>query len=254
MGEETTMNDKQERLLSDIVFNAEKVRDRPVKDIFTGDYLVSVTSAHTGLCTRVTRNGGESGEKSLLFGKTAMEIAGMLTDPLPELPDTVSFAMAAVNSLLPVPEDAMQLRAQEIILERGRGKNVAVIGHFPFVDRVGSEFRNLWVLENYPRPGDLPAEAAEALLPQADVVAMTATTLLNGTCADLLGYIPKKSFTIMLGPSTPFAPCLFDWGIDALAGSRVNDNSLLKLSMMEGLPRRQLKGIDPLAWIVERDS
>jgi hypothetical protein len=252
--EELNMNDKQERLLRDIVFNAEKVRDRPVKDIFTGDYLISITSAHTGLCTRVTRNGGESRGKSLLSGKSAMEIAIILTDPLPELPDAVSFAMAAINSLLPVPEDALQLRAQEIILERGKGKNVAVIGHFPFVDRVGSEFRNLWVLENRPIPGDLPAEAAGELLPQADVVAMTATTLLNGTCADLLGYIPKKSFTIMLGPSTPFAPCLFDWGIDALAGSRVKDNALVTLSMMEGLPRRQLKGIDPLVWIAERDN
>ncbi len=248
------MNDKQERLLSDIVLNAEKVPDRPVKDIFVGDYLVSITSAHTGLCTRVTRNGGESGEKSLLFIKSAMEIAGMLTDTLPKFPDAVSFAMAAVNSLLPIPEDTLRLKAQDIILRRGKGKNVAVIGHFPFVDKMGSEFRNLWVLENNPRPGDLPAGAAGDLLPRADVVAMTATTLLNGTCAGLLESIPKKSFTIMLGPSTPFAPCLFDWGIDALAGSSVIDNSLLTLSMMEGLPRRQLKGIDPLVWIVDRDN
>jgi uncharacterized protein (DUF4213/DUF364 family) len=248
------MNYKQEILLRDIISDADKVADMPVKDIFTGKYLISVTSAHTGLCTRVTRDKERSGDESLLSGRSAIEIAGMLIDPLPDMKDAMSFAMAAVNSLLPVPKDALSLKAQEIILRHGRGKNVAIIGHFPFVDRVGPEVRNLWVFENYPRPGDLPAEAAEALLPQADVVAITATTLLNGTCAGLLGRIPRESFTIMLGPSTPFAPCLFDWGIDALAGSRVKGNSLLTLSMIKGVPRRQLEGIEPLVWLVERDN
>jgi hypothetical protein len=246
------MNDNQEMLLRDIISDAGKAADVPVKNIFTGRYLISVTSAHTGLCTRVTRDGERSGDESLFSGRSAMEIAGMLIDPLPDLPDTMSFAMAAVNSLLPIPEDALHLRAQEIILRHGRGKNVAIIGHFPFVDRVGPEVRNLWVFENYPRPGDLPAEAAEALLPRADVVAITATTLLNGTCVGLLGHIPRKSFTIMLGPSTPFAPCLFDWGIDALAGSYVKDNSSLTLSMIKGVPRRQLEGIEPLVWMAGR--
>jgi len=246
------MNDNQERLLRDIISDTEKVADMPVKDIFIGRYLISLTSAHTGLCARVTRDGKRSGDESLLSGRSAMEIAGMLIDPLPEVTDAISFAMAATNSLLPIPENTIHLRAQEIILRHGRGKNVAVIGHFPFVDRVGSEVRNLWVFENHPRPGDLPAEAAEALLPQADVVAITATTLINGTCAGLLRHIPRESFTIMLGPSTPFAPCLFDWGIDALAGSRVKDNSLLTSSMIKGVPRRQLEGIEPLVWIPER--
>lgn len=246
------MNKRQEMLLRDIISDAGKIADMPVKDIFTGRYLISVTSAHTGLCTRVTRHKESPGDESLFSNRSAMEIAVMLIDPLPDLPDSMSFAMAAVNSLLPIPEDALHLRAQEIILRHGRGKNVAVIGHFPFVDRVGPEVRNLWVLENFPRPGDLPAEAAEEMLPQADVVAITATTLLNGTCAGLLGYIPKDSFVIMLGPSTPFAPCLFDWGIDALAGSLVRDNSLLTSLMVKGVPRRQLEGIEPLVWMAER--
>jgi len=161
------MNENQIRLLRDIISDAGKVVDTPVKDIFTGKYLISVTSAHTGLCTRATRDKERSGDESLLSGRSAMEIAGMLIDPLPDMADAVSFAMAAVNSLLPVPKDVLRLRAQEIILRHGRGKNVAFIGHFPFVDRVGPEVRNLWVLENYPRPGDLPAEAAGALLPRS---------------------------------------------------------------------------------------
>jgi len=246
------LNDNQEKLLRDIVFQVEKVPDEPVKEIFIGGYLITVTSAHTGLCTRVTRNREEPGEKLSLFGKSAREIAIMLANPSPDFPDTVSCGMAAVNSLLPVPENALQSKAQDLILKRGRSKNVAIIGHFPFVENIVSEFQNLWVLENNPRPGDFPAEASKEFLPQADVVAMTATTLLNGTCADLLGYIPKEAFTIMLGPSTPFAPCLFDWGIDALAGSWVRDNSLVKLSIREGLPRRALQGIDPVVWIVGR--
>jgi len=55
------MNENQIRLLRDIISDAGKVVDTPVKDIFTGKYLISVTSAHTGLCTRATRDKERSG-------------------------------------------------------------------------------------------------------------------------------------------------------------------------------------------------
>ena len=243
----------QENLLRDILLNVEKIPDAPVKDIAAGSHLIAVVSDHAGLCGRISGQGREVTEKSLGTVESALELASLLLKPFPESPDSLSCAMAAINSLLPVPDTVLRLKAQELILRNGKEKNVAVIGHFPFTDEIRSEFRNLWVLEIRPRPGDLPAGTATEFLPRADVVAITATTLLNGTCADILRLIRKDAYTIMLGPSTPFAPCLFDWGIDALAGCSVNNAALVVSSIREELPYRRLKGIDPLIWLLEKD-
>jgi uncharacterized protein (DUF4213/DUF364 family) len=250
----TDMNDSQRRLLEEILLSTEKIPDAPVKDMVIGNHLITVTSANTGLCTKMMSPGLEVRDKLPCFSGSAKELASLLVNPLPESPDTISFAMAAINSLLPVPEVAFPLKAQDFMVKNGKGKNAAVIGHFPFVDEVGPAFRNLWVLEIHPRPGDLPAETAKRLIPQADIIALTATTLLNGTCTDILSLIRKDAFIIMLGPSTPFAPCLFDWGIDALAGSFVKNTPLVNSHIREGLPYRKLKGIDKLIWVVEKGS
>ena len=248
------METSQERLLKDILESAKSVPDGPVKDIVVGSHLITVTSAHTGLCTKMGSHGLEVREKLPDFEGSARELASLLLNKSPEFPDIIAFSMAAINSLLPVPEVALLLKAQDHMMKYGKGKNAASIGHFPFVEKVGSEFRNLWVLEIHPRPGDLPIETAKELLPRADVVAMTATVLLNGTCADILKMIREETFVIMLGPSTPFAPCLFDWGIDALAGCSVKDAPLVNSSIREGLPYRKLKGVDPLIWVMEKDT
>lgn len=249
-----SMADDQKRLLEEIVFSVAGMPDAPVKDIVLGSHLLAITSAHTGLCTRMGRHGQHVQEAAPPVPESAQELASLLLHPPSDLPEITGYAMAAINSLLPVPEHTVPLKAQDLIRKKGEGKNVAVIGHFSFVEKMGPEFHNLWVLEIHPRPGDIPAEAAAELVPRADVVALTATTLLNGTCSDILGLLHKDVFTIMIGPSTPFAPCLFDWGIDALAGCRVVDASLSAPGILEGLPFKRLRGVESLLWTVGKNS
>ena len=93
-----------------------------------------------------------------------------------------SVGAAALNALLPKhPETWIDLNAEEVIAEHGTGKSVALIGHFPFVDRLHPRVGKLTVLELNPRPGDLPNNAAKDVIPSADVVAITAMALLNHT-------------------------------------------------------------------------
>ncbi|NIS59339.1 MAG: hypothetical protein GTO13_01120, partial [Proteobacteria bacterium] len=45
-----------------------------------------------------------------------------------------SIGMAAINSLIDIDESkCVEANAYEMLLEKGKGKNVAVVGHFPFL-------------------------------------------------------------------------------------------------------------------------
>ena len=153
-----------------------------------------------------------------------------------------STGMAAFNALLEVDQAACaEVNAQELILERGAGRRVAIVGHFPLVDRVRQAAATCWVLELHPGPGDLPTEQAAVVLPQADVVALTGTTLMNHTFDDLVRLCRPEAFLLLLGPTTPLCPLLFEAGVDALSGTVVTDPTRVLKSISEGAHFRQIK-------------
>lgn len=139
-----------------------------------------------------------------------------------EQPLLAAVGLATINALLkPVPELLTDLNAEDVLVAQGAGKKVALIGHFPFVPRLRDRLDDLWVLEQQPQPGDIPAINAPDLLPKADVVAITGTALINHTMDVLLSYCSPQATIILLGPSTPLSPNLFDHGIHILCGSIV---------------------------------
>jgi uncharacterized protein (DUF4213/DUF364 family) len=151
-------------------------------------------------------------------------------------PTQASVGVAAINALLPQQSQAwVDLNAEEVLAREGAGKRVALIGHFPFVDRLRSQVGELLVLEQRPRPGDLPASATAEIVPQAEVVAISGTTLINHTLERLLALCSKEALIILLGPSTPLSPVLFEHGIDILCGSVVTDiEAVLKVAGQGG--------------------
>ncbi len=161
---------------------------------------------------------------------------------LSEQPTMASVGMAALNAILPqpMPETIFEANAAEIMAQKGAGKQVALIGHFPFVDDLRSRVGRLTVLELEPRPGDEPASAAPRILPDADVVAITGMTLINHTLAGLLELCSEKAYVILLGPSVPLSPLLFEYGIDLVSGSQVTDIDAVLAVMSQGGNFRQL--------------
>jgi uncharacterized protein len=75
----------------------------------------------------------------------------------------------------------VDLNARDLLLERGRGTRVALVGHFPFVQALRQAVGQLTVLELNPGPGDADSGEAERVIPDADVVAITGSSFVNGT-------------------------------------------------------------------------
>jgi uncharacterized protein (DUF4213/DUF364 family) len=183
-------------------------------------------------------------------GGAAVRDAGRLLDcnarELAELvrsyhPMEAAIGMATINALLPTQEEQwVDLNAGEVITQHGAGKCVALVGHFPFIPRVREQVGVLWVLEQRPAGEDLPAEAAYDVIPRADVVAITGTTLLNHTFESLMALCRPEALVLVLGPSTPLSPILFDHGVHILSGSVVEDIPAVLRAVSQGANFRQL--------------
>ena len=216
--------------------------DTPVDDIVRGIHWTAVVSRLCGLSSTMLRDHShdhEDTEPILLTGKTAVELARL---SLSADIEKASLGLAAINSLLPVDlSRCTEVNAADIVFEKGKDKNVSIIGHFPFVDDLKGVAKNLWVIEKWQKSGDYPEEDASLYLPQSDVIAISSTTLINHTLDDLLRLCLKASFVMRLGPTTPMTPVIFDHGIDMISGSLVIDKELALTFIKQGANFRQLK-------------
>jgi uncharacterized protein (DUF4213/DUF364 family) len=120
-----------------------------------------------------------------------------------------------------------------------------MIGRFPFADSLRSSCGELWVFERGDRlrPGDRCADEMPELLPKAEIVAITATTLLNRTLEEVMVHLDPESWTMMLGPSTPMSPRMLELGFDVLCGTIVEDVPAVLAAASQGGVTRQITGV-----------
>ncbi|MEW6716121.1 MAG: DUF364 domain-containing protein [Chloroflexota bacterium] len=153
-----------------------------------------------------------------------------------------SVGMAVINALIPhQPERWVEKNAVEVIAELGEKRKVVVIGHFPFVERLKAQVGELFVLERQPFEGDLPIAAGQEIIPQAEVVAITGMALINKSLENLLRLCEPQTKVILVGPSVPLHPVLFDYGIDMLAGSFVERIDTVLKVVRQGGNFRQVR-------------
>jgi uncharacterized protein (DUF4213/DUF364 family) len=231
------------KILDDL-FLSLKGNDFPVQSIHTCVFWTAVITKHCGLSSTF-RDEGPSHERGVrdvgnLTRKTALELAeyaksGSLLE--------ASIGMATINSLIDIDESkCIEKNAFEIILEKGQGKNVAIVGHFPWIPKLKGKTKNLWVLEQRIREGDLPAKEADRILPQCDVVGITGTSFINHTLERLLN-LCKGVYVLLIGPTSPLSPILFDYGINAICGSKIIDPDKLIRSISEGATFKEVTGV-----------
>jgi uncharacterized protein (DUF4213/DUF364 family) len=155
-----------------------------------------------------------------------------------------AIGVAAINSLLDIDERyCVDLNAGDLIMEKGKDRKVAIVGHFPFVPKLREMVKELWVIEKNPREGDFTEAEAENLIPEADIVGITGTAFTNHTIEPLLKLCNSKAYVVMLGDTTPLSPVLFDYGVDAVSGTKVIDPELVLRCVSQGATFRQIKGI-----------
>lgn len=118
-----------------------------------------------------------------------------------------------------------------------RGERTVVIGRFPDLDK---KLPGAAVIEREPGPNDHPEEDAAWLLPAAEQVVITASTMGNGTLPGLLS-LARNAFVVLTGPSTPLCPALFDLGVNALSGLVAADGAALRHVISEGGAVRAIK-------------
>jgi uncharacterized protein (DUF4213/DUF364 family) len=197
-----------------------------------------------GLASTLKGSHEHTGEPTIpragkLIGSSAMDLARLAQG---QDPTRTSLGVAAINAMLPqYPETWTDRNVEEVLSDLGKDKPVALIGHFPFVSRLRQVVCRLDVIDRNPLPGDYPESAAAEILPQAGVVAITGMTLLNGTLPYLLDLCTPKATVLLMGPSTPLSPLMFEYGINILGGSIVTDIEAVLLAVSQGANFRQVK-------------
>jgi Uncharacterized conserved protein len=216
----------------------------PVREIVSGLHWTAVASRYCGLA-------------SSLWSETLPEV------PIPNLTHLIhlsaqelaqyalssnhlesAIGMAAVNSLLdPTPPGSFDLNAHDWLTKEGVGKKIAMVGHFPFAEKLAPVAQALWILEKNPRPGDHPASESKDLIPEADIVAITGSAFVNHSIDEVLSYCSPSSIVLVLGPSTPLAPALFTEGISMLSGTYVTDEPGTLKAIRNGGTYHHLLGV-----------
>lgn len=113
----------------------------------------------------------------------------------------------------------------DIIIPKN-GKTVVIGALVPILKRLINENADFKVLEMDSRTlkgKELEhfehAELANKFLPEADLVVITGTTLINDTLPDLLGYTKKDAQIIVTGPTASMIPeAFFNRGVTVLGG------------------------------------
>ncbi len=155
-----------------------------------------------------------------------------------------ALGLATLNALtqpeLPSAGDILDLLAVDPT------ETVGMVGYFsPLIGALKSRAKTLHVFEQRDDMGPevLPASAEEKLLPQCQVVIVSATTLLNRTLDALLDRCQDAREVAILGPSTPLQPSVFaSRGVTILSGMEITDPRRALRIISEGGGTRQLLG------------
>ena len=225
-----------------------------VKDLRQGPFQTAVLTRNCGLAatpheTGYHQNRAPVNDAGYLMEKEASELAQMAqSSNLFE----AAIGMATINSLLDVDEQrCVHINGGDLLVEKGKDKKVALVGHFPFVPKLRQAAKCLWVIERQPREGDVAESEAESLIPQAEVVGITGSAFINHTIEHLLALCNSKAYILVLGATAPLSPVLFDYGVNAISGTKVTDPDMVLQYVSQGATFRQLKGIQLLT--MERD-
>lgn len=184
-------------------------------------------------------------------GKPVRELAGGLSAAGGDLV-RMALGAAAVNALLGLAlrEGKTELGAEnglDVLARHASGKRLAVVGRFPYLEEIRAQAARSWILELEPEGDESPSSEAPEILGEAEVVGITGSALANGTLEGLLRACRRGAYVVVIGPSTPLSPVLFDYGVDALCGVVAEDAGLVLASIVNEGSTRRIPGTRPVS-------
>ncbi len=234
-------------------------RDAVICDVSVGIFWTCVQTQYgCGLCATAHRwcddpPGAILPMAGSLIGQRVHDLASLYQAPSLT---ARALAVASLNAACPsFHSPGLASRAQDLIAQRAQASNasIALIGHFHF----GEDFKALglqvetYELDHRCEPGDIPVSLAPERLKTADIVVMTSSTLVTHATEDLIAWARPDAYKVIVGPSVPLSPCLWDAGIDAVCGSRIRDARQVLLAVRQGANHKQLVGAEKVCFLKE---
>ena len=202
-----------------------------VKQVFIGLGYTAVTTSDGGFgiaATGVALDGSHSGNLDIADyeGRPAIDLlAGIqASDPMLR-----TLSLALINALnhsraIQYPEDSRNRILFDHFDILG-GARVAMVGYFPPLVRFLEKKQiPLSVIDSARGIGDKKT-FEDQLENWAEVLILTATSIINSTMEELLSHAGPQLKTVILGPSTPMLPDAFTHlRVHMLAGSAITDH------------------------------
>jgi hypothetical protein len=131
--------------------------------------------------------------------------------------------MACLKSILPAPAHYAEGNAIDRNHEFAREHKTCFIGHFAEAENWRLQGFPVDIIELFPRPGDIHWDDSHEVLSNAELVLITGLTLVNDTFEEVVRRTPRARYRVIMGPTVPVSPVLFDFGLHQVGGTVIDD-------------------------------
>ena len=148
-----------------------------------------------------------------------------LADSFADSDDSLRLGLikACLNASLPLPKGLFHANAVEPFAEMVKHCRTCFIGHFIQAEIWRDQGHPVTIIELQPRPGDIHWNDSKTALRNAELVFITGLTLLNDTFLEVIARTPHAKYRVLLGPTVPFNPLFFDYGIHLIGSTFISD-------------------------------
>lgn len=158
---------------------------------------------------------------------------------------SASVGLATLNAVNQPPESALTtFDAANWLTEKCVNWAIAIFGRFPFIeDEIRPFARQVWVFEQEPQAGEFSLSDIATIVPQADLIAITGSSVINHTIDLILPHRKPDATVVILGPSTPLSAKLFTCDVSAMFGVRVVNLQQVIASVTAGDGFQKIQGL-----------
>jgi len=214
----------------------DEIENHEIKDSFVGAFDTVIESKYLGISSTLKPSKRKPFKNIKIMGNFTKEVSKLA---LSENELEASIGIAAINSALNRENlKFSEINAYDIL---PNFEKVGIIGRFPFIDKLKKQVKKVYVFELNPLNGEFHSDELKKYSNEIDIIALTATSLINHTFEKLMEN-KGKAKVLMLGPSTPLSKVLFDYGIDIISGTLIEDKNKFIGGIKEGKGFKHLEG------------